>query len=229
MNIALIVAAGIGSRMDNADKPKQFLLVEGKPLIIYTVKAFQENADIDRIIIVTSSDYKKQLSDWCEQYGLSKVIDIVLGGDTRQASVYNGLKAIKELGAKDDDIVLIHDGARPLVTQDIISNNIKACKNFDAVDTVIKASDTILVSPDGETISNIPNRNELFQSQTPQTFKFGLVLKAHENAKDNKATDDAKLVLSMGKTVRLVQGNKQNFKVTTPEDLKLLSVLLNNK
>ena len=230
MNIALIVAAGTGSRMSGAIKPKQFLLVNNKPLMIYTIEAFQMHDDIDAIVVVTGEGYEDQVKNWCKEYNLSKVKAVVLGGDSRQESVYNGLQAIKGMDTKDSDIILIQDAARPLVSKDIISKNIEACIEFDAVDTVIKANDTIISSKSGETINDIPNRSELYQSQTPQTFKFGLIYEAHENAKAGKipnVTDDAKLVISTGKEIHLVEGSKQNFKVTTPDDLVMFEALLN--
>ena len=229
MNIALILAAGTGSRMGNADKPKQFLPIYGKPLMIHTIEAFEMHDEIDKIIVVTSEGYDDQVKVWCKQYDLSKVKAVTIGGDSRQISVYNGLQAVKEIGAKDDDIVLIHDAARPLISKNIISKNIEACIKYGAVDTVIQASDTIINSKDGEKISDIPVRKELYQGQTPQTFKLGLILEAHENAKAGKVpnvTDDAKLVISMGKEVHLVEGSKQNFKITTFDDLMMLKALL---
>ena len=229
MNIALVLAAGSGSRMGNADKPKQFLPIYSKPLMIHTIEAFEVNDDVEAIVVVTNEIYIDQVKVWCKQYDLGKVKAVVAGGDSRQISVYNGLQAIKELGAKEDDVILIHDAARPLISKNIISKNIEACIKYDAVDTVIQASDTIIKSVDGETISDIPVRKELYQGQTPQTFKLGLILQAHENAKAGKipnVTDDAKLVISMGKAVHLVEGSKQNFKITTFDDLMMLKALL---
>ena len=229
MNIALILAAGTGSRMGNADKPKQFLPIYGKPLMIHTIEAFEMHDDIEKIVVVTSEGYDDQVKVWCKQYDLSKVKAVAIGGDSRQISVYNGLQAIKEIGAKDDDVILIHDAARPLISKNIISKNIEACIKYDAVDTVIQASDTIIKSVDGETINDIPVRKELYQGQTPQTFKLGLILEAHEHAKAGKVpnvTDDCKLVISMGKEVHLVEGSKQNFKITTFDDLMMLKALL---
>ena len=229
MNIALILAAGTGSRMGNADKPKQFLPIYGKPLMIHTIEAFEMHDGIDQIVVVTSEGYDDQVKVWCKQYDLGKVKAVAIGSDSRQGSVYNGLQAIKQLGARPDDIIVIHDAARPLISQNIITNNIEACKKYDAVDTVIKASDTIVASKDNERISDIPNRSELYQGQTPQTFKFGLINEAHENAKAGKipnVTDDTKLVISMGKEVHLVEGSKQNFKITTFDDLMMLKALL---
>ena len=229
MNIALILAAGTGSRMGNADKPKQFLPIYGKPLMIHTIEAFEMHDDIEKIVVVTSEGYEDQVKVWCKQYDLGKVKAVVHGSDSRQGSVYNGLQAIKELGVNGDDIIVIHDAARPLISQNIITNNIEACKKYDAVDTVIKATDTIVASSDAERITNIPNRSELYQGQTPQTFKFALISEAHEKAKSGQipnVTDDTKLVISMGKDVHLVEGSKQNFKITTFDDLMMLKALL---
>ena len=229
MNIALILAAGSGSRMGNADKPKQFLPIYGKPLMIHTIEAFEVNDDVEAIVVVTNDSYIDQVKVWCKQYDLSKVKAIVAGGDSRQVSVYNGLQAVKSISKGDNDIVLIHDAARPLISQKIINDNIEACSKYDAVDTVIKASDTIVRSINQEFISDIPVRQELYQGQTPQTFKLGLILDAHEKAKNNalaNVTDDAKLVLSLGKEVHLVEGSKQNFKITTFDDLMMLKALL---
>lgn len=228
MKVALILAAGSGSRMGNADKPKQFLPIYGKPLMIHTIEAFEVHDEVDAIVIVTNESYVDQVKVWCKQYDLGKVKAVVSGGDSRQVSVYNGLKAVKAI-AQDDDIILIHDAARPLISQKIITDNIKACEQYGAVDTVIKASDTIINSKDEKIIHDIPNRSELYQGQTPQTFKLSIILEAHEKAKSGLipfVTDDAKLVLSLGKDVHLVEGSKQNFKITTFDDLMMLKALL---
>ena len=229
MNIALILAAGSGTRMGNADKPKQFLPIYGKPLMVHTIEAFEAHDEVDAIVIVTNDIYIDQVKVWCKQYDLSKVKAVTAGGNSRQISVYNGLMAVKEIAESDNDIILIHDAARPLISNKIISDNISACKEHDAVDTVIKASDTIIRSTDEQTISDIPNRSELYQGQTPQTFKLSLIIEAHEAAKSGvvgNVTDDARLVLSLGKKVFLVEGSKQNFKITTFDDLMMLKALL---
>ena len=229
MNIALILAAGSGTRMGNADKPKQFLPIHGKPLMVHTIEAFEINDDVDKIVIVTNEQFIDQVKVWCKQYDLGKVRDVVAGGNSRQISVYNGWKAVEELVSSPDDIIVIHDAARPLISQKIINDNIEVCKKFGAVDTVIKASDTIIRSKDNEIISDIPNRNELYQGQTPQTFKFKIIKEAHEKALKEaipNVTDDAKLVLSFGIDVRLVEGSAQNFKITTVDDLMMLKALL---
>ena len=227
MNIALIVAAGSGTRM-GLETPKQFVLVKDKPLLYYSVRIFETYPELDAIVLVTNKENISLVQEIVEEYHFTKVKAIVAGGETRQYSVYNGLLAIKEF-ATNDDVVLIHDSARPLVNHRIIFDNIKACLEFGAVDTVIQASDTIVKSSDGSGVDELPLRKELYQAQTPQTFKFGLILEAHEYARSHQipdVTDDVKLVISLGKEVHLVEGSKLNFKVTTPEDLDLLEALL---
>ena len=229
MNIALILAAGTGSRMGNADKPKQFLPVNGKPLMVHTIEAFEVNPDVDKIVISTNEEHLDEVKEMCKKFDLSKVCNIVAGGDTRQKSVYNGLMGVKAIGAKADDIIIIHDSARPLISQRIIHENIECCKKHDAVDTVIKATDTIVKSNNNETITDIPVRKELYQGQTPQTFKYDLIIKAHEAVQGKEVpnvTDDTKLVLLFGHDVHLVEGDKLNFKITTFDDLMMLEALL---
>lgn len=226
MNVALIVAAGLGKRMGHIDRPKQFLLINGKPLLIYTIEAFNKNLEVEQIVVVTNKEHIEEVKELCKSNKLNKVKTVVAGGETRQQSVYNGLKAIK---GNKGDIVLIHDAARPLVGQRIITDNINACQFYDAVATAIKTSDTIIKSDDQQTITDVPNRKDLYQVQTPQTFKYELILSAHEEAIKNKlpdVTDDAKLVLALGHEVHLVEGDKFNFKITTSEDLTLFKALL---
>lgn len=228
MNFALIVAAGSGTRVENADRPKQFLLIKDKPLMMYSLKAFQLHEKIDAIVIVTNASYVEQVKEWCKEYQLSKVRLVVSGGYTRQESVYNGLQAVKSISLDiQNDIVLIHDSARPLVSKEIITNNILACSQYGATCTAIKVKDTIAKSVNALSINEIVNRDELFQCQTPQAFKLSLILNAHKTSKNiNGATDDAQLVLGLGKEVYLVDGSALNFKITTDEDLLVLKALL---
>ena len=230
MNIALIVAAGSGSRMESADRPKQFILVKDKPLMLYSVKAFQMHENIDAIVIVTNANAIEQVKEWCKEYQLNKVRLVVSGGYTRQESVYLGLQAVKSISLDiDNDIVLIHDSARPLVSKEIISANINACSQYGATCTAIKAKDTIARSINAQSIYEVANRQELYQCQTPQAFKLSLILNAHGLSKNNAvsaATDDAQLVLTMNKEVYLVEGSSLNFKITTDADLLTLNALL---
>ena len=226
MNIALVLAAGSGTRMNN-DQPKQFIMVNNKPLFLYSVEAFQNNEEIDAIIIATNKEHIEKVKELAKDY--NKVKSVIAGGETRQQSVYNGLNEIEKFVNNEKDLVLIHDSARPLVSQRIINENIALGKQFGAVDTVVQASDTIINSKDQETINEILNRSELYQTQTPQTFEFGIIKKAHERAlQDNvpNVTDDCKLVMHFGVDVHFAKGDKLNFKVTTPEDLEMFKALV---
>ena len=221
MNIALILASGSGTRMVGLKTPKQFCLVNNKPLFLYSIEAFDKNLSIDAIVIVTQSNYVGKVQNICDENALFKVRLVTAGGETRQESVYKGLKAIKEF-AQDDDIILIHDSARPLVSKEIIDSNIKGCEKFGAVETAVKTNDTIVKA--GES-NEVLDRSNLYQVQTPQTFRYSIILKAHQQALKKgitSATDDAQLV----EGVQIVNGESTNFKITTIQDLKLFEALL---
>lgn len=227
MNIAIILAGGSGTRM-GSDIPKQFIDIYGKPLIIHTLESFDVNNNIDYIAVVCKKEWQEDLKIWSRQFGISKLKWIVDGGETRQQSIYNALKDIR-MEVEDDDIVLIHDAARPLISQRIINDNIIGAKEHNAVDTVIPTSDTIINSKDEKTINNVPLRKELYLGQTPQSFKYKLICQAHEYAvsnMNNNATDDCQLVLNLNEKVHLVNGDKLNFKITTFEDLILLKAVI---
>lgn len=227
MNIAIILAGGSGTRM-GSDIPKQFIDIYGKPLIIHTIESFDANPNIDSIAIACKKEWQEDLRIWIRKYGINKVQWIVDGGDTRQESIYKSLMTIgKECG--EDDIVVIHDSARPLISQRIINENIEGAKEFGAVDTVIPSADTIVKSIDENTIDSVPLRKELYLGQTPQSFKYSMILDAHNKAIENnnlEATDDCQLVLALNKNVHLVRGDKLNFKITTFEDLLLLKAVI---
>ena len=227
MNIAIILAGGSGTRMES-DIPKQCIDIYGKPLIIHTIESFDANPNIDSIAIACKKEWQEDLRIWIRKYGINKVQWIVDGGDTRQESIYKSLMTIgKECG--EDDIVVIHDSARPLISQRIINENIEGAKEFGAVDTVIPSADTIVKSIDENTIDSVPLRKELYLGQTPQSFKYSMILDAHNKAIENnnlEATDDCQLVLALKKDVHLVRGDKLNFKITTFEDLLLLKAVI---
>lgn len=228
MNIAIILAGGKGTRMGMVDQPKQFIDIYGKPIVVHTLEAFDIHENIDAIAVVCLKEWHDDIRIWTRKYELNKVKWIVEGGETRQESVFNGLKAIAS-EITSEDIVVIHDAARPLISHRIITDNIEAATKHGAVDTVIPASDTIIQSKDNETIASIPIRSELYLGQTPQSFKYSIIWEAHKNANEETlqyATDDCRLVLSYGKDVHLVNGDKLNFKITTMEDLLLLKSIV---
>lgn len=217
MNIALIVAGGSGTRF-GGETPKQFLLIDNKPLLAYTIEAFNKVKNIDQIVLVVPKEYINEVKKYKVDFNLSKISKVVEGGTTRQESVKNGLLSIN---CNDEDIILIHDGARPLINEDIIAANIQECSKYQAVETVIPMVDTVIKSEDGTKLDSVKNRNELYQVQTPQTFKYSLIKKAHLICKDNLVSDDAQLIKNMGINVHLVIGSRTNIKITNKEDLEL--------
>lgn len=227
MNIAIILAGGSGTRM-GSDTPKQFIDIYGKPLIIHTIEAFNRNKSIDYIAVICKKEFQDDFKIWVRQYGISKVKWIVDGGNSRQESVFKGIEALKDF-CKDDDILIIHDSARPLISQRIITENIEFTKKYKAVNTVIPSTDTIIKSLNGEEIEEVPKRKELYLVQTPQSFQYQLIRRAHKEALKNdikEVTDDCQLVLNLGHKVHLVKGDRLNFKITTFEDLLILKSLI---
>lgn len=214
---AVIVAAGQGRRM-NADKNKQYIEIAGKPVLARTLEVFQECSCIDEIILVVNSQdilFCKQ--DIVDFYGITKVKSLVAGGRERQESVYNGLL---EVDGKCG-IVLIHDGARPFVSVQSIQESVEAAREYGASCVAVPVKDTIKTADGEGFIDKTLDRTVIWSIQTPQTFKYELVMKAHNAARAEgfSGTDDAVLVERLGVRTRLVMGDYTNIKITTPEDL----------
>lgn len=222
-NCAVIVAAGKGKRM-GSEISKQFIKVNGHPILFYTIKAFEESELIQEIYLVLSSeDISYSREEIFNRYTFNKPIHIVTGGKERQDSVYNGLKAIK-----DCEIVLIHDGARPFVTHEIIEKGIKYAKEHGACACGVTPKDTIKVKDHSGFSLSTPNRNSLFAVQTPQCFNYDLILHCHEKIKEEgtAVTDDTMIIESCGHKVFLFEGSYENIKITTPEDMWLAERIL---
>ncbi|MBO4703998.1 MAG: 2-C-methyl-D-erythritol 4-phosphate cytidylyltransferase [Bacilli bacterium] len=227
MNIAIVLAAGKSERLNDINVPKQLYLLNNVPLFMYSVLTFNNLEDIDEVYVVTNEECYERINQYLNLYHLEKVKGIILGGATRQESVYNALKKLEESGVKDDDIILIHDAARPLMDKFIVLDNIAGVKMYDAVTTAIKVKDTIIKGEDA--LDGFVDRNELYQAQTPQSFRFRIIKDAHDNAiKKNlmNMTDDSALVKENGQPVHIVKGTTANFKVTTIDDLKLLEMIV---
>lgn len=223
MNIALIMAGGTGERM-KSDVPKQFHLLCGKPVLFYSLEQFESHPLIDGIYIVCNRDLVDKVSTLLGVF--PKLLGVIIGGDTRRQSVYNGLQKVALSGGGDDDIVLIHDAARPLVTARIISDNILLASSLGGCTTAVPVTDTVLIS-EADLVQNVPPRQTLYLAQTPQSFKLRLILKAHEAASpDITATDDTLLMLLNNYPVGTVKGEACNMKLTTPADLILLQYYL---
>lgn len=220
MNTAIIVAAGSGKRF-GGEVPKQFLEISGKPLLIHTVEKFENCSLIDKIIVVLSTDYIENFSKLLGNYSITKLQEIVSGGETRAQSVFNGLNSIK-----DAEIVAVHDGARPLVTCEEISQTIKKAKETGAACLVAKVTDTIK-QVSGDKIKQTIDRENLRRALTPQCFQFEILKKAFENADlTESATDECFLVEKLGYEIAFVEGSAKNIKVTTREDLEIAEIFL---
>lgn len=224
MNTAIILSGGRGKRM-GLELSKQFILLKNKPILYYTIKKFLDNKDIDNIVLVLPEDeidyFKENI---LEKFDLD-INKIVSGGKERQDSVYNGLKE-----CKGSDIVLIHDGARPFVSDEIISNGIEFAKKYGAAAPGVMPKDTIKVKDFESFSKSTPKRSDLVSVQTPQVFKYDLITKCHEKikAEGKEVTDDTMVVETYGNKVFLYDGEYTNIKITTPEDLILGEYLVSN-
>lgn len=223
MNIAVIVAAGIGKRF-GSDTPKQFLEIGGKPVLIHTLEKFENCRAIDRIILVLSADETETFSQISEKFNITKLTKTVFGGKTRAESVWNALKTIDETSA---EIVAVHDGVRPFVSSVEIINTIEKASETGAACLVAPVTDTIKRVSDGKIVETI-DRNSLKRALTPQAFRFEIIKKAFANADVSEAaTDECFLVERAGFEISFVEGNPGNIKITHAEDLALAEFLLN--
>ena len=219
-NYAVILAGGTGSRM-RVDIPKQFLTIDKLPIIVRTLNVFQYNDKIDGIIVVAYSEYIDRVNHYRDEYNLTKILNVAAGGETRQISSYNGLCA---WNFEADDIIIFHDAVRPFLTDKIINDCISGAIETGAVCACVKTTDTIVESSNNGTIASMPDRTNLRNAQTPQSFRYKLILDAHENAKKKnftQATDDVRLVLDLGHPVQIVEGSYENIKITNLEDIIL--------
>ena len=227
MTNALIFAGGSGTRMNSKSRPKQFLQFYGKELIIHTLENFQNHSEIDGIVIVCIEDWIPYLNKLLEKYGIDKVKAIVSGGVTGQESIFKGLKAIKTFDKDEKSIVLIHDGVRPFINEDVISSCIKSVKEKGSAITVVPATETIITSEDGK-ISTITDRSKCCLARAPQCFYLDDILDAHHKAiKDGNLNmiDSASLMKFYGHELYTVQGNADNIKITTPTDFYTFKAL----
>lgn len=213
---AIVLSGGTGSRFQGSFIPKQFVEIEGKPLLAYCLDTYEALPMIDEIALVINERYEQLYYDICSTYGYLKVRQFVPGGATRQESVSCGLRAIDLC-----EIVVVQDGVRPFSSEKSIAEAIEAARIHGAADVVVPTLDTIVEERDGF-IVNIPDRTHLRNGQAPQTFRYEVLVKAHEHARVmgiREATDDAQLVLASGGQVRAVEGAFEGFKVTTNIDL----------
>ena len=231
MNIALLTAAGTGSRMGQ-DIPKQFMHVENKPLIIHTMEAFQNHPSIDGIIVVTLSAWTEVLKAYASQFNITKLRWVVPGGATGQESIYNGLVELKK-ELSDDDVVMVHDGNRCLVSSEIISNSLATFYACGSAVAAIPCVEAVFKSNDNGASSTISiPREQLFRTQTPHTYTLGKLLWAHEEAKRlgiKNTAASCTLMQQLGETVYFSKGSETNLKITTVDDMLIFEALLHTK
>ncbi len=232
MNIGIIFAGGSGVRM-GAGVPKQFLEINGKPIIVHTLQLFQYHDEIDKIYVSVLKDYIGYMKVLVEEYHLTKVAGIVSGGDTAQDTIYNALKAA-EAENPGDSVVLLHDGVRPFVSYEVISRNIQGVHEKGNAITSTPCYETILISHDGESVGSVPYRKETYAAQAPQSFYLKDIIAAHDVVRATESryenmVDACTIIRSQGMEAHMVEGNRGNIKVTTPEDVYMFRALLQYK
>lgn len=231
MNVALLTAAGKGTRM-HQDIPKQFIHVDNKPVIIYTMEAFQQHPNIDAIVVVTLDSWSDVLWAYAKQFNITKLRWVVPGGETGQESIYNGLMAIKEAVPDEDVVVMVHDGNRPLVTSEIISDSLATFKKHGNAVAVIPCQEVVFESEDGQSSMVSTEREKLFRTQTPHTYKLDDLIEAHREAQQKGITGTAAscmLMKELGKMSYFSKGSEENIKITTLDDLKIFKALLHTR
>lgn len=229
MNIAIIFAGGSGVRM-GAGVPKQFLEINGKPILIHTLSLFQVHEEIDKIYLAINPEYIEYTKQLIEDYRMTKVCGVVPGGETAQDSIYHVLSKAREENT-EDSIVLIHDGVRPFVDYEVISENIESVKAFGSAITCTPCFETIMISKDGKQVDSLPLRKESYAAQAPQSFFLKDIIAAHDSIRKtaeryNNMVDACTIYRTLGKQPHIVMGNRGNIKVTTPEDVYMFRALL---
>lgn len=230
-NVALIIAGGVGARM-NQDIPKQFINVYDKPVIVYTMEAFQKHPSIDAIEIVCLDGWHDVLRAYAKQFGITKLENIVSGGLNGQDSIRNGLYDIYERYNSDDDIVLIHDAIRPMVSADVISDNIRVCRQYGNAITVIPCTAAMLKTFDSVSSEEQVPRANLKITQTPQAFFINDIVDAHKEALTKGITNSVAsctMYIELGRKLFLSTGSEKNLKLTTSEDIEIFKALINAK
>ena len=239
MNIAVIFAGGVGSRMRTGGLPKQFLEVEGKPILAHTLSVFQNHEDVDAIVLVMASGWLDRARGLVTDFGFAKVAEIVTGGSTGQESIYNGLLAAREFtlsqgNSPDKTVVILHDGVRPVIDAETISKNIQGVLQHGSAITCVPCTETVvMVNEDGDRVIRTVERAKTRIAKAPQSFYLADLLAAHERARQlgrNDIVDSCTMMqLYSAVTPSVIEGSSSNIKVTTPEDYYTLQALLNLK
>lgn len=229
MNIAVIFAGGTGQRMKTTNRPKQFLEMHKKPIIIYTLEIFEAHPQIDAMVVACVEEWIPYLKELLYKFRINKVKKIVPGGETGQMSIFNGLAAAKEVSGEEKSIVLIHDGVRPLINAQVITDNIEGVKKNGSAITSAGVKETIMVVKDDGSIDYIADRAQSRVAKAPQSFWLDEILKVHHKAQEEKVTDaidSCTLMRRYHYPLYWIDGPYDNIKITTPEDFYTMRALL---
>ena len=232
MNIGVIFAGGVGARMRSREKPKQFLEIYGKAIIVHTIEHFEANKEIDAVVVVCVEDWIPYFYKLVEEYHLHKVKMVVPGGETGQLSIYAGLKAAKQVADGQEAIVLIHDGVRPLINSQLLSENISCVKKYNSAITSSVVKETIAEIDDEGNVKSIPSRKHSRLAKAPQSFWLKDILGMHERAIQEGITDfiDSCTMMShYGFQLYMLDGPYENIKITTPDDFYMMRAILEAK
>lgn len=232
MNYAIILAAGVGQRMRNGGMPKQFVKLMGKPIVIYTLEKFEQSDEIDKVIIVCHGSYIDHMRNLLNLYQIRKADRVIIGGSDRQSSLKRGLDAITDIGGQGTDLVVIHDGVRPLIQPTTIHENIRIAKQYGCAVTVHPVTESVVITETEEAeMGNFKKRSDTYSMTAPQTFQLGKIMAAYKKMENMEQGEipllDAAMVYARtGENVHLVKEQEANIKITTPEDYYILKAIL---
>jgi len=231
MNFGLILAGGTGQRMRTSGLPKQFLNVYGKPIIIYTIEKFDTCRDVDRIVVACNPQYIDYMRGLIAKYSFMKDVDVISGGKDRQGSVKNGIDYIYAHGGTDDDIVIIHDGVRPLIDLAVISENVAMARRHGCAMTVKSVIESVVITESDKVgFGDFKKRDDTYSLTSPQTFKLSLLVDTYKKAEETNAPipllDAALAYTFLGNQIPMVKEYNHNIKITTPEDFYILKAIL---
>ena len=229
MNVAVIFAGGIGQRMKTTNRPKQFLEMHGKPIIIYTLEHFEKHSEIDAVVIACVEEWIPYMKELLEKFHITKVKKIVPGGETGQMSIFNGLSAAKEVAGDEKTVVLIHDGVRPLINEKVITDNIRSVNENGSAITSAIVKETIMVVKEDNSIDYVPERANSRVAKAPQSFWLDDILEAHMKAQSEGRKDfidSCTMMKHYGYNLFLIDGPYENIKITTPDDFYTMRALL---
>ncbi|MCC8137787.1 MAG: 2-C-methyl-D-erythritol 4-phosphate cytidylyltransferase [Clostridiales bacterium] len=229
MVFALILSGGIGTRMRQDGFPKQYIKVNKKPVLIYTLEKFEQCSMIDQVILVADEQWKEKILEWLDEYHIKKITAFAKPGSSRQGSIVNGLSACVHISGKQEDRVVIHDAARPMVSDTLITECLKQLDTYDGCMPVLPINDTVYQSNDGKSITHLLDRNTLFAGQAPEAFKLMRYWEINRNATEeeiNNTRGTSEIAYRNGLNISLIPGEDINFKLTTPADLEHFKALM---